>query len=103
MIAAVLRASERAMPIDPDVASYIESHPADVILVTPLLSLGSEQQDVVRIARRLGVPTALCVGSWDHLSSKALVRDVPDSVFVWNETQKARRRSITEFRRSTSL
>jgi hypothetical protein len=88
LLATVLRAMERATPIDPDVAGYFESHPTDVILVTPLLTLGSEQQDIIRIARRLAVPTALCVGSWDHLSSKALIREVPDKVVVWNETQK---------------
>lgn len=88
LIAGTLRTAERALPIDPDVAGYIESHRPDVILVTPLLTLGSEQQDVVRTARRLGIPTALCVGSWDHLSSKALIREQPDRVFVWNETQK---------------
>lgn len=87
-IAGALRTAERALPIDPDVAAYIESHRPDVILVTPLLTLGSEQQDVVRTARRLGIPTALCVGSWDHLSSKALIREQPDRVFVWNETQQ---------------
>ena len=37
--------------------------------------------------RALGIPSALCVGSWDHLSSKALLRQWPDRVFVWNETQ----------------
>ena len=30
----------------------------------------------------------LPVASWDHLSSKALIRDVPDRVFVWNHTQE---------------
>ena len=88
VVAAVLRAMERATPIDPDLAGYIGSQPSDVILVTPLLTLGSEQQDIVRIARARGVPTALCVGSWDHLSSKALIREAPDRVVVWNETQK---------------
>jgi hypothetical protein len=28
------------------------------------------------------------VWSWDHLSSKALIRETPDRVFVWNATQK---------------
>jgi hypothetical protein len=28
------------------------------------------------------------VWSWDHLSSKALIREMPDRVFVWNDTQK---------------
>ncbi|MBM3817894.1 MAG: hypothetical protein FJW14_02580 [Acidimicrobiia bacterium] len=88
LIKFLLRLAERAVPIDPDLADYIEAHRADVILVTPLVVLGSEQQDVVRIARRIGTPTALCVGSWDHLSSKALVRDQPDRMFVWNETQR---------------
>jgi hypothetical protein len=87
LVSVVLRAMERATPIDPDVRGYVESHPSDVILVTPLLTLGSEQQDIVRIAAR-GVPTILCVGSWDHLSSKALIREAPDRVIVWNDTQK---------------
>ena len=26
--------------------------------------------------------------SWDHLSSKAIIRDVPDGLVVWNEAQK---------------
>jgi hypothetical protein len=54
-----------------------------------MLTLGSDQMDVLATARRIGLPSALCVGSWDHLSSKALLREHPDRVFVWNETQKA--------------
>jgi len=30
----------------------------------------------------------LCVGSWDHLSSKALLRQMPERVVVWNDVQK---------------
>jgi hypothetical protein len=88
LMAGALRLAERAVPTGAALAECIEQHTADVILVTPMLTLGSEQIDVVRTARRLGVPTALCVGSWDHLSSKALIRQSPDRVFVWNETQK---------------
>ena len=84
----MLRAAERAIPEDPEIAAAVTAGRPDVVLVTPLLDLGSDQHDVVRIGRRLGIPTALCVGSWDHLSSKALIRDAPDRVFVWNATQK---------------
>jgi hypothetical protein len=84
----VLRTAERAIPEDPEIAAAVAAERPDVVLVTPLLDLGSDQHDVVRTARRLGVPTALCVGSWDHLSSKALIREAPDRVFVWNATQK---------------
>src|SRR4030095_13968020 len=32
--------------------------------------------------------SALCVASWDNLTSKGLVRVLPDHVVVWNEAQK---------------
>ncbi len=88
LMARALRAAERAVPTSAAVAECIASYRPDVVLVTPMLTLGSEQVDVVRTARRLGVPSGLCIGSWDHLSSKALIRQSPDRVFVWNETQK---------------
>jgi hypothetical protein len=87
-IEAVLRWLERSTPDDPDIRAYIEAQGPDVVLVTPLIALGSAQIDYVRAARSLGIPTALCVWSWDHLSSKALIRELPDRVFVWNDTQK---------------
>ena len=31
---------------------------------------------------------AVLVWSWDHLSSKAIIRDVVDGLFVWNDAQK---------------
>ena len=84
----VLRWLERSTPDDPTLRAFVEEHRPDVVLVTPLISLGSSQIDYLRAARSLGIPTALCVWSWDHLSSKALIRELPDRVFVWNETQK---------------
>jgi hypothetical protein len=87
LLRAALRAAERAVPTSAPLAQAVEDARPDVVLVTPLLTLGSEQVDVLRIAASLGAPSALCVGSWDHLSSKALIRDWPDQVFVWNETQ----------------
>jgi hypothetical protein len=35
----------------------------------------------------MGIPTAVTVASWDNLSSKQLLRIVPDVVTVWNDTQ----------------
>jgi hypothetical protein len=87
-IAALVRRLERAVPADPQIRRFIESRQPDVMLLTPLIDLGSSQIDYLRAARSLGVPTALAVWSWDHLSSKALIRDSPDRVLVWNDTQK---------------
>ena len=87
-ITALLRRFERAIPGDAAIDTYLAEQRPDVVLITPLVDLGSSQIDYLRAARRLRIPSALCVWSWDHLSSKALIRDVPDRVFVWNEVQK---------------
>jgi len=84
----LLRRMERAIPETPSIRAFIEAQQPDLMLLTPLIDLGSSQIDYLRAARALGIPTALCVWSWDHLSSKALIRECPDRVFVWNETQK---------------
>jgi hypothetical protein len=79
---------ERAVPENPAFRALVERHRPDVVLLTPLIGLGSQQIDYLRAARSLNIPTGLAVWSWDHLSSKALIRELPDRVFVWNETQK---------------
>jgi hypothetical protein len=84
----VLRDVERAVPEDPAIRGYLESQRPDLLLLTPLVDLGSSQIEYLRAARALRIPTGLCVWSWDHLSSKALIRDAPDRVLVWNATQK---------------
>ena len=85
---ALLRRLERALPEDAAVRAYLEVQRPDLLLITPLIGLGSSQIDYLRSARAMGIPTAMCVWSWDHLSSKALIREWPDRIFVWNETQK---------------
>jgi hypothetical protein len=84
----IVRRLERYVPEDPAIREFIASHTPDIVLITPLINLGSSQIEYQRAARGLGIPCALCVWSWDHLSSKALIRDWPDRVFVWNDVQR---------------
>ena len=86
--AAVLSWIERVIPPNADVEAFIRWHQPDLVLVTPLIELGSQQVDYVKCARKLGIRSALCVASWDNLTSKGLIRVVPDHVVVWNEAQK---------------
>jgi hypothetical protein len=86
--AALTHRLETAIPTDPAIRSFIDAHRPDAVLLTPLIDLGSSQIDYLRAARLARIPTALCVWSWDHLSSKALIRELPDRVFVWNHTQQ---------------
>jgi hypothetical protein len=84
-----LLALERAIPIDDTVLALVARTQPDVLLVTPLVDIGSDQVDYVKAGRRLGVRSALPVLSWDNLTNKGLIRVQPDQVYVWNEAQKA--------------
>jgi hypothetical protein len=84
-----LLAVERAIPIDRAVLAAVERERPDVLLVSPLVDIGSDQVDYVKAARRLGIRSALPVLSWDNLTNKGLIRLQPDRVYVWNEAQKA--------------
>ena len=88
-LASVLRALERALPPNRDLERLIAAHDPDAVLITPLVDLGSRQLDHLRAAKALGIRTMLPVCSWDHLSSKALLRLMPDAVLVWNPVQQS--------------
>jgi hypothetical protein len=89
-----LRALERAAPVGRALLDFVTAVNPDVVLVTPYVGLGSEQVEYVRAARRLRIPSALCVASWDNLTNKGLIHEIPDLVTVWNESQ---RREATTF------
>src|SRR5688572_19670832 len=84
----VLLAIERAVPIDRAVVDVMQRERPDVLLVAPLVDIGSDQVDYVKAARVLGIRSALPVLSWDNLTNKGLIRLQPQKVFVWNEAQK---------------
>jgi len=84
----LLRQFEQAVPRSHELDAFYREQAPDVVLITPLVDLGSPQIDHYMSARALGLRTVLCVGSWDHLSSKSVLRAIPDLVTVWNETQK---------------
>jgi hypothetical protein len=78
---------ERLIPSSARVEAKLREHAPDLVVVSPLVNPRSWQTDVVKSAKALGIPVALCVGSWDHLTSKGYIRALPDRVFVWNEKQ----------------
>jgi hypothetical protein len=89
LVGSVLDAIDRAMPPSPAIEAYLDMQRPDLIVITPLMGLvASSQLDLLRSALRRRIATAVVVWSWDHLSSKAIIRDVPDALLVWNETQK---------------
>jgi hypothetical protein len=87
LLVACLRAVERSLPRQRSLDALMHEYRPDAVLITPLVHLGSNQVEVLRSARACGARTAVCVASWDHLSSKARISELPDRVFVWNDTQ----------------
>jgi hypothetical protein len=87
-LAAGLRAVDRTMPVPDEVMGVVERERPDAVLVSPLMTHASHQVLYLRAARRLGIPSALCVASWDNLPSKGLIHEIPDLVTVWNDAQR---------------
>ena len=87
LVTALLCALERVIPLSADVTAFLREQAPDAMLVTPLVEPASIQVDYIKSARALGIPTALCVASWDNLTNKGAIRVPPDRVFVWNAAQ----------------
>jgi hypothetical protein len=88
LFAAGFRALEHGVRTDPAVTRFLDEQRPDVLVLTPLIDLGSPQLDYLKGARAAGIPTVLAVWSWDHLTSKSRIRMRPDRVFVWNPVQQ---------------
>jgi hypothetical protein len=84
----LLRGAERALPSSRAVEAYLRERRADVVVVSPLVDFGTGQVEYVKSAAALGIPSAVCVASWDNLTNKGLLKAVPDRVLVWNEVQR---------------
>jgi hypothetical protein len=90
-VLAALRASvaalESLLPVPESVTRYVEGHAPDAVVVSPLMQKGAPQTAYLRAARELGVPTGLCVASWDNMTTSTLIHGEPDLVAVWNDAQ----------------
>src|SRR5581483_6437361 len=79
---------ERAIPTSPEIDRFVREHAPDVVLATPVVNRASTQVEFLKSARRLGIPAATLVASWDNLTNKGLLKWAPERVFVWNEVQR---------------
>jgi len=80
---------EDAIPSSRAVDRYLRGRAPDVVLATSVVRAASDEVELLKSARRLGIPTGVCVASWDNLTNKGLLKFAPDRVFVWNEPQAA--------------
>jgi hypothetical protein len=87
-VAAAVSAFERTIPVPEPIRALVAGERPDALIPSPLIERRSPQVGYVRVARELGIPTALCVRSWDNLTTSGLIHEAPDLVTVWNEAQK---------------
>jgi hypothetical protein len=88
MLVRLFRTIERVLLPPGEIADVFRRINPDVLFLTPLLYFRSHQVDHVRCAGQLGIKSVLGVGSWDHLTTKGLIHELPDRILVWNELQK---------------
>jgi len=79
---------EQAVPSSPELERFVADARPDVLLISPLVADFTRQTDLLKSTQALGIPTVLGVASWDHLSTKGLIKLRPDRIIVWNETQR---------------
>jgi hypothetical protein len=78
---------ETAIPADPDIDEFLTAQRPDALVLSPMVGIGFTQADFVKSARALGIPSGMLVFSWDNLSNKGLIHEMPDRVLVWNDIQ----------------
>jgi hypothetical protein len=83
-----LKGLETVMPRSTVFEEYLRRQKPDVVVLASLTYSRSQQMDLLKTARALGIPVAAAIMSWDHLSSKGLVHVAPDRVLVWNDVQR---------------
>jgi hypothetical protein len=83
---------QRYVPTPAAMRALVAARDPDLVLVAPLVSIGSPQAEWIRIAAELGIPSAFPVASWDNLTNKGVLQQVPALTIVWNEVQAAEAR-----------
>ncbi len=88
LIGAFCAYAEEIVPVEANARAAIEACSPDIVLLTPLIDLNSDQVDYLKVCRALRIPVGHGVASWDNLTNKGLIKGRPDRIFVWNEAQK---------------
>jgi hypothetical protein len=90
LLISATRGIEHLIPPSREAIEFVARVQPDILFVTPLVAVGAigvNQTELVKAARVLRIPVAVGAASWDHLTSKGLVRMMPDALLVWNDTQ----------------
>jgi hypothetical protein len=77
---------EPLMPAPREARKLFEKWKPDAVITTPLFDW--TDIPILKWSRRLGVPCASIVASWDNVSTKGTIQIRPDALVVWNGDMK---------------
>lgn len=81
----MLRAVEQRIPVHSRIRREIQNINPDAVLLLPLVTPNALENEYMRAAQSLGIPTIYSLVSWDNLSTKGTFHGYPDYSFVWNK------------------
>ena len=76
---------ERLIPPRRRTIRHLQNYSPDVIVASPVNLWWSEEVDYIKAGKRLGIPTAIAVLSWDNITTKGVFHEIPDLTLVWND------------------
>jgi len=88
LLTRAVEAIDGSAPVSEELARELSGLAPDVLVLAPHLLPGGRHSEYVRAARSAGIPTCMCIASWDNLSSKQHLRVAPDRLVVWNGLQQ---------------
>lgn len=80
-----LRLLEQKIPVNIAIQREIKQINPDVVLLLPLVNPDALENEYMRAAQALGIPTIYAMSSWDNTSTKGTFHGYPDYAFVWNK------------------
>jgi hypothetical protein len=81
-------AVERVTPASAAIKNWLRAENPSVLVVSPANLRHSEDVEVLKAARTLGIKTVVPIVSWDNTSTKGLFHIYPDLMLAWNEAHR---------------
>ena len=83
----LLNKFEQAAPPSNHLIRELKQFKPDVVVAASAIMPYSKETDYLKAAHHLGIPTIVVVPSWDNLTTKGILHEIPDWLFVWTEGQ----------------
>jgi hypothetical protein len=87
-VSRLLKWIELLTPSDKRAELLLKEICPDVVVASPTNMSHSEEIEYLKAAKRLRIPTAIPVLSWDNLTTKGLLAVHPDMVLAWNKNHE---------------